>query len=138
MRERLTFHFELRTRSGNFRFFFSSFLLSFCFSNQGKISSCNSAYRDSASLVKRDLTRINFEWSSPQFRFASPGQLQCFGNDSCLAVVCCQARSSVDFERLDTFLNPLQYDSLRLSKQTFQRLTPLYVADCLLCHVFDG
>ena len=41
MRERLTFHFELRTRSGNFRFFFSSFLLSFCFSNQGKISSCN-------------------------------------------------------------------------------------------------
>ena len=32
IRERLTFHFELRTRSGNFRFFFfSSFLLSFCF-----------------------------------------------------------------------------------------------------------
>ena len=43
MRERLTFHFELRTRSGNFRFFFSSFLLSFCFSNQGKISSCNNS-----------------------------------------------------------------------------------------------
>ena len=32
MRERLTFHFELRTRSGNFHFFFfSSFLLSFFF-----------------------------------------------------------------------------------------------------------
>ena len=29
MRERLTFHFELRTRSGNFRFFFSPFFLFF-------------------------------------------------------------------------------------------------------------
>ena len=46
MRERLTFHFELRTRSGNFRFFlffFSLFFL-FVFSNQGKISSGNSFY----------------------------------------------------------------------------------------------
>ena len=31
MRERLTFHFELRTRSVNFRFFFFSSFLSFCF-----------------------------------------------------------------------------------------------------------
>ena len=39
MRERLTFHFELRTRSGNFRFFFfSSFL--FVFSNCYKTRSC--------------------------------------------------------------------------------------------------
>ena len=38
MHGRLTFHFELRTRSGNFRFIL---LLFFCFSNQGKISSCN-------------------------------------------------------------------------------------------------
>ena len=46
MRERLTFHFELRTRSGNFRFFFLFFFSPFflLFSNQGKISSCNTVY----------------------------------------------------------------------------------------------
>ena len=45
MRERLTFHFELRTRSVNFCFFFSFLLFFlFVFSNQGKISSCNNAY----------------------------------------------------------------------------------------------
>ena len=42
MRKRLTFHFELRTRSGNFRFFFFFLFFLFVFSNQGKISSCNS------------------------------------------------------------------------------------------------
>ena len=42
MRERLTFHFGLGTRSVNFRFFFSFLLFFlFVFSNQGKISSCN-------------------------------------------------------------------------------------------------
>ena len=42
MRERLTFHFGLGTRSVNFRFFFLFFFSFFLFfSNQGKISSCN-------------------------------------------------------------------------------------------------
>ena len=48
MRERLTFHFELRTRSGNFRFFFLFFL--FVFSNQGKISSCNNKQLGSSPI----------------------------------------------------------------------------------------
>ena len=45
MRERLTFYFELRTRSVNFRFFSFLLFFLFVFSNQGKISSCNSSSR---------------------------------------------------------------------------------------------
>ena len=54
MRERLTFHLELRTRSGNFRFFFLFFFspFFFVFSNQGKISSCNIPDLSNNTLIK--------------------------------------------------------------------------------------
>ena len=54
MRERLTFHFGLGTRSVNLRFFFSFLLFFlFVFSNQGKISSCNTTLLKKNSLKSK-------------------------------------------------------------------------------------